>query len=137
MSARVVAAAVGAALLALTGCAGGSMTTPSGAASTPPHSSISPVSPQPTGVPTTVPDAKWTAIEHDLTDRGVAGTPSLVSAEAVTWPNGALGCPTPGAMYTQSLIDGMRVVVMVDGKTYDYRFGANDTPVLCANARDS
>jgi hypothetical protein len=28
----------------------------------------------------------------------------------VTWPNGALGCPEPGTMYTQSLVPGFRVV---------------------------
>ena len=109
---------------------------PSGAASLPPHGVITPsASPTnaPSGTPTTVPDAKWAAIVQDLDDRGVSGTPALVSSEAVTWNNGALGCPRPGVMYTQALVDGMRVVVSVDGKSYDYRFGANDRPVLCTN----
>ncbi|HKU88261.1 MAG TPA: hypothetical protein VJP84_00600 [Steroidobacteraceae bacterium] len=34
----------------------------------------------------------------------------LTRAEQVTWPNGALGCPEPGTMYTQSLVPGFRVV---------------------------
>lgn len=134
MSARIAVVALGLALLTLTGCAGGSMTGPSDAASTPPHPSLTPLTPMPSGVPTTVPDAKWSAIEKDLADRGVVGTPTLVSAEAVTWRNSSLGCPKPGAMYTQALVEGMRVVVSVDAKTYDYRFGADDVPVLCTNA---
>jgi len=85
----------------------------------------------PTGTPVAVPPARWDAIVADLSDRGVTGTPELVSADAVTWNNGALGCPSPGVSYTQALVDGMRVVVTVDDKTYDYRFGTTDTPKLC------
>src|ERR1044071_7735897 len=32
----------------------------------------------------------------------------LSRAEQVTWPNGALGCPEPGMMYTQALVPGFR-----------------------------
>lgn len=85
----------------------------------------------PSGTPTDVPDARWDAIVADLAGRGITGTPELVSAVAVTWPNGALGCPKPGSSYTQALEDGMQVLVAVDGTTYDYRFGRSDTPVLC------
>ena len=28
----------------------------------------------------------------------------LVSAESVTWPDGSLGCPQPGLLYTQVLV---------------------------------
>jgi hypothetical protein len=34
----------------------------------------------------------------------------VARAEQVTWPNGALGCPEPGTMYTQALVPGFRVV---------------------------
>jgi hypothetical protein len=34
----------------------------------------------------------------------------LIRAERVTWPDGALGCPEPGTMYTQALVPGFRVV---------------------------
>ena len=103
---------------------------PTGAVSLPPHGAVTP-SASPTGTPVDVPAAKWDAIAQDLADRGVTGTPTLVSSEAVTWNNGALGCPKPGGTYTQALIDGMRVVVSVEGKTYDYRFGADDAAKLC------
>ena len=84
------------------------------------------------GTPTTVPDARWAAIAHDLAARGVTGDPTLVTAEAVTWTSGALGCPEPGKYYTQALVEGMRVVVEVRGVSYDYRFGHTDTPKLCS-----
>jgi hypothetical protein len=35
----------------------------------------------------------------------------VVQAEAVTWPDGALGCPEPGIVYTQALVPGYWVVV--------------------------
>jgi hypothetical protein len=85
----------------------------------------------PTGEPATVSPARWDAIVADLASRGVTGTPQLESAHAVTWNNGALGCPSPGMVYTQALVDGMRVIVPVDGPTYDYRFGTSDAPKLC------
>jgi hypothetical protein len=85
----------------------------------------------PTGVPVDVPAARWDAIVNDLAARGVSAAPTLVSAEAITWPDGSLGCGKPGESYTQALVDGMRVVVEADGKTYDYRFGTSDTPKLC------
>lgn len=77
------------------------------------------------------PPARWDAIVDDLSARGVSGEPALVSAEAVTWPSSALGCPAPGRSYAQAIVEGMRIVVEVDGTTYDYRFGRSDTPMLC------
>ena len=41
--------------------------------------------------------------------------------------------PAPGVQYTQAQVEGTRVVVEAAGRTYDYRFGANDTPHLCQN----
>lgn len=45
----------------------------------------------------------------------------LLEGEAVTWPNGALGCPKPGEMYTQAEVPGYRVVLQSAGQEYDYR----------------
>jgi hypothetical protein len=82
--------------------------------------------------PSGIPAPHWAAILADLEGRG-APTSGLevVTARAVTWPNGALGCPKPGMMYTQALIDGYQVVVKAAGTTYDYRFGSTSTPRLC------
>lgn len=108
------------------------MTDPTPSESTrPPFRTTTPGAIAPTGTPTEVPAARWTAIATDLTSRGISGEPVLVSAESVTFSDGSLGCASPGQSYTQAQVDGMRVVVMADGKTYDYRFGAGDDPKLC------
>jgi hypothetical protein len=46
---------------------------------------------------------------------------TLISAEAVTWPDGGLGCPLPGMVYPQVVVDGYQVIVKAGGKSYDYR----------------
>ncbi|WP_374977140.1 hypothetical protein ACEYYH_04905 [Microbacterium trichothecenolyticum] len=120
--------------LGLAACSGGAMTEPTEPQPTPTRTPFEtttrgPIAP--TGEPVAVPPARWAAIVADLAERGVTGTPDLVSAHAVTWNNGALGCPSPGVSYTQALVDGMRVVVTVDGESYDYRFGTTDSPQLC------
>ena len=94
---------------------------------------MGPGQPVASGDPTEVPPARWDAIVADLESRGVTATPELVSALAVTWTSGALGCGKPGQSYTQALVDGMQVIVTADGTTYDYRFGRSDNPVLCTN----
>jgi hypothetical protein len=55
---------------------------------------------------------------------------TVVSAEAVTFPDGSLGCPQPGMVYTQAMVDGYKIVAEAGGKTYDYR-GSGSTFRLC------
>lgn len=98
----------------------------------PPFATTTPGPIAPTGSAVDVPPARWDAIVADLTARGVTATPEPVSAEAVTFADGSLGCPSPGQSYTQSIVEGMRVVVRAGGATYDYRFGSGDIPTLCA-----
>lgn len=54
----------------------------------------------------------------------------VVSAEEVTFPDGSLGCPQPGMVYTQAMVDGYKIVAEAGGKTYDYR-GSGSTFRLC------
>jgi len=49
----------------------------------------------------------------------------VVSAEAMTFPDGSLGCPEPGMAYTQMVVDGFKIVAQAKGVTYDYRGTAN------------
>ena len=94
-------------------------------APTPPPSSESSLEP---------PATHMEAIRADLNKRGVAGSEAtLVQAHRRTWMSGALGCPIPGASYTQALVDGWQVVVKVGKTTYDYRFGSSSSPILCEN----
>ena len=55
------------------------------------------------------------------------------SEEAVTWNDGSLGCAEKGMMYTQALVEGSRIVLSVDGTTYEYHSGGNREPFLCEN----
>jgi len=52
-------------------------------------------------------------------------------ARAVTWPDGSLGCPRPGVVYTQALVPGYQVVLALDASRYDYRVDTHGAPVLC------
>jgi hypothetical protein len=55
----------------------------------------------------------------------------VVATEEVTWRDGSRGCATKGTMYTQSLIDGSRITLRVDGTTYEYHSGGSGPPFLC------
>ncbi len=37
----------------------------------------------------------------------------VAPVQAVVWPDGSLGCPQPGRMYTQALVPGWRILVTV------------------------
>lgn len=56
---------------------------------------------------------------------------SVVAAEAVTWRNGALGCPQPGMLYTDALVPGYRIVIEAAGQRLDYHASAQGAPLLC------
>lgn len=60
-----------------------------------------------------------------------AATARVVVAERVMWPNGALGCPQPGRMYTQALVPGYRVEFEAGGRTYAYHASQKGGFVLC------
>jgi hypothetical protein len=55
----------------------------------------------------------------------------VIVDEAVTWPDGSLGCPQPGLFYNQALVDGSRVLLEVDGRLYAYHAGSDGEPFLC------
>jgi hypothetical protein len=56
---------------------------------------------------------------------------TVVRAEAVTWPDGSLGCPQPGMAYLQVLIEGYWVVLQVGDAQYDYRVDDRGRFSLC------
>jgi hypothetical protein len=80
-----------------------------------------------------LPAALLDEIVADAVDRtGVSpGAIVVVRAQAITWPDGSLGCPQPGVVYTQALIDGYWVELDADGTLLDYRVGRNDVVTLC------
>jgi len=135
---RLLLAAVVATTLAACSTTGGGA---SGSASLRPGPSFSPrPTPGASGSPVTgeVPDAVMTAVTTDLAARlgtDVSGA-TVVKAEAVTWPDGSLGCPEKGVMYIQMVTPGYQVVLSFEGKTYDYRVAGEAASVrLCEGLR--
>ena len=60
-----------------------------------------------------------------------AGAVDVITAEAVTWNDGSLGCPEPGMFYTQALVDGYQVILQAGDKELDYRVGAGGGFRIC------
>ena len=96
--------------------------------------------PEPVPVSTTVPPAVTRVpgellanIKADLASRTSAAESAMtiVRAEEAIWNDGSLGCPAPGEMYTQALVDGFWVVFDVNGTSYDYRASATGFFKLC------
>jgi hypothetical protein len=115
---------------------GETSTTPP-APTTPPSFSVEPLPPasSPPGTrPGTPIDPSMplvTAAVDDLAGRlGIdPDAVTVVDARSVTWPDGSLGCPEPGMMYTQVLVDGTLVVLEAGGSRYEYHGG--DPLFLC------
>jgi len=81
-----------------------------------------------------------TAIDAALADAGRrTGLPrtalELVSAQAVTWSDGSLGCPQPGMLYTQALVPGYRIRIRAAAQELDYHAGTRGALVLCPAGR--
>ena len=75
--------------------------------------------------------------QADLADRlGVSeDVIDWVSHEEVDWPDGSLGCPQPGMVYTQAIVNGTLTVFEVDGVEYRYHAGGGRDPFLCEQPR--
>ena len=59
----------------------------------------------------------------------------IVRAQSVVWNDGSLGCPEPGQMYTQALVNGYWVVIEAAGQTYDFRVDHKGSFRLCPAGR--
>jgi hypothetical protein len=59
----------------------------------------------------------------------------IVRAQAVVWNDGSLGCPEPGMVYTQALVNGYWVVIKAAEQTYDFRVGRGGSFRLCPEGR--
>lgn len=56
---------------------------------------------------------------------------TLLDVRGTTWPNEALGCPTPGKVYTQVHIPGHRIRLETDGQEYIFHTDLNGRVILC------
>ena len=79
-------------------------------------------------------DPTETAIE-DLSRRLLVTRDQIevVDVREVSWPDGALGCPEDGVLYTQAVVEGTQVLLRVDGRVYDYHAGDDGRSFLCAS----
>lgn len=58
-----------------------------------------------------------------------------VQAEAVTWPDGSLGCAQPGQFYTQALVPGWRLRVSDGRRELLYHASRRGAWVQCPTTR--
>jgi hypothetical protein len=59
----------------------------------------------------------------------------ILRAEPAVWNDGSLGCPEPGMVYTQALVNGYWVVIDAAGEKYDFRVGRGSSFRLCPAGR--
>jgi hypothetical protein len=85
------------------------------------------------GVTGEVPESFVDKVVADAASRAGVDESSVVvtTAAAVQWPDGSLGCPEPGVMYTQAIVDGSQIVVQAGGENYDYRLDGKGNFKLC------
>ena len=99
-----------------------------------PHGQPLPASPAASAITGEVPADLLALVRAQLAAKvgeAAAASATVEVAQAVTWPDGSLGCPQPGMFYTQMVVQGYQVVLTVNGTRYDYRIGAGGTPALC------
>lgn len=85
------------------------------------------------GPASALPDSILAAVRSDLAVHSGAAVDDvrLISARAMRWNDGSMGCPQPGQSYIQALVDGYQVILEVRGRQYDYRSNARGGFVRC------
>jgi len=75
-------------------------------------------------------------VQQDLAERLSAppgATMTLLSAEALTWPDTSLGCPRPDTDYIQVETSGFQITLLGNGGRYTYHTDLRENYVLCMN----
>ncbi|HLS24941.1 MAG TPA: hypothetical protein VK063_03625 [Beutenbergiaceae bacterium] len=83
-------------------------------------------------------DERVGAAAADLADRTGADPDQVrvVQFQAVTWPDGSVGCPEEGMSYTQALVDGYRLILAADGEQYHYHSAGEEELLFCENPQE-
>lgn len=103
-----------------------------GCAQVPPPSPAPMPTPTPTRPSLSLEGAVQAALADASRRTGLAvETLQLLSASAVTWRDGSLGCPQPDRVYTQALVPGYRVRIRAAGQELDYHAGRRGAVSLC------
>ncbi|TVR24309.1 MAG: hypothetical protein EA387_05825 [Nitriliruptor sp.] len=118
---------------------------------TPPEEAPVPSDPDTDGPDATAPDATGPDQDATASDRpgvalaiadaaertgAAASDIEVVEFALVTWPDGAIGCPEPGMVYTQALVEGYRLVLDADGTLLTYHGSTGADPFLCESPAD-
>ena len=80
-----------------------------------------------------VPESLMRSIKEDLAGKldGSIDAIEVLSAVAVNWSDGSLGCARPDHVYTQAIVPGYRVILGYNGTQYDYRAAKGGYFFLC------
>ncbi len=100
-----------------------------------PEPGVSPLSPWPTPPADSAAAAAvaYLAVELDVSPEQV----TVLSSEAVEWPDTSLGCPQPGMMYAQVITPGYRFLLQAGGKKYEVHTDqTGQSVVICQPASD-
>jgi len=95
--------------------------------------------PTPTHIPVDLTPAQRAALTA-LTDQLslTADKITLVSTDAVTWPDGCLGIVRMGMLCTQAEVPGFKIILEADGKKYEFHTNQDGSIVMLAEgAQDS
>ncbi|MGI9648794.1 MAG: hypothetical protein ACR2OI_09770 [Acidimicrobiia bacterium] len=100
-----------------------------------PGRNVSPPAPPTTTPPAVgeVPSSLMEAVRaHAAATTGApADSIDIRRAQAVVWSDGSLGCPSPGQLYTQALVDGYWIVLGIAEHQLDYRASREGYFKLC------
>ncbi|MQQ99789.1 hypothetical protein [Glaciimonas soli] len=114
-------------VMALAGCQS------QGASATGVHNEHTPLVPAPQPEQPGLSSAFLQTIKQDLSKR--TGIPdsaiNVLKVENKQWSDGALGCPKPGQMYMQMIIDGYTVQLQVKDMVYEYHTDQGNSFVSC------
>ncbi|MFC4310555.1 hypothetical protein ACFPN2_15800 [Steroidobacter flavus] len=82
-----------------------------------------------------VPQQLLAIFQDDLARRALVKHDAItvLSATEQQWPDGSMGCPQPGMMYTQMVVPGYRVVLQASGNRYAYHSDQRGNFVVCSN----
>ena len=74
-------------------------------------------------------------IKTDLANRQVVSVEDILLVEtmAVEWSDSSLDCPQPGMDYVQVTTPGYRIVLQVNGQSYEYHTNRDTYFVYCEN----
>lgn len=94
-----------------------------------------PMDPDDTQPPASEPTAVAVADLSARTGRDAADI-EVALVESVTWSDGSIGCPVEGRSYTQALVPGYRIELVLDGVSYWYHGAGDGDPFWCETPRD-